>query len=103
MIGAADAGVSGVDQYFVRLNLRSVQFLDLELLDASQNQSLHDCSFLTESVLLLPADPLRDISHYTLFQKVLQIAFCKVLYKACRAYFQGFRIIETATRDNNRP
>jgi len=47
--------------------------------------------------------PLRDISHYTLFQKVLQIAFCKVIYKACRAYFQGFRIIETATRDNNRP
>ena len=39
MVGAADTCVSGVDQHLVRLNLRSVQFLDLELLDASQNQS----------------------------------------------------------------
>ena len=75
MVGAADTCVSGVDQHLVRLNLRSVQFLDLELLDASQNQSLHDCSFLTERFCLPPADPC-VMTHTIRFSK----KFCKLLF-----------------------
>ena len=76
MVGAADTCVSGVDQHLVRLNLRSVQFLDLELLDASQNQSLHDCSFLTERFCFcFPQTPCA-ISHTIRFSK----KFCKLLF-----------------------
>lgn len=76
MVGAADTCVSGVDQHLVRLNLRSVQFLDLELLDASQNKSLHDCSFLTERFCFcFPQTPC-VISHTIRFSK----KFYKLLF-----------------------
>lgn len=46
VIGAAHAGVGGVDQYFVGLDFRSGQVLDFEFLDAGEHKSLHDGSFL---------------------------------------------------------
>ena len=79
MIGGtagAEPGRPAYRSWSVPLNLRSVQFLDLELLDASQNQSLHDCSFLTERFCFcFPQTPC-VISHTIRFSK----KFCKSLF-----------------------